>query len=75
MEKESKLEAKKNMSKRMQDRRIDIRLPPYQYQTIRELAKEYNTSLSMMIRTLLRKALDDVISENDEQENNISDSN
>lgn len=59
----------------MQDRRIDIRLPPYQYQTIRELAKEYNTSLSMMIRTLLRKALDDVISENDEQENNISDSN
>lgn len=62
-------------SSRKRDRRIDIRLPPYQYQTIQELASEYNTTLSVMIRTLLRKALDDVMNKNDERENNISDSN
>lgn len=62
-------------SSRKRDRRIDIRLPPYQYQTIQELANEYNTTLSVMIRTLLRKALDDVMNKNDERENNISDSN
>lgn len=62
-------------SNRKRDRRIDIRLPPYQYQAIQELASEYNTTLSVMIRTLLRKALDYVMNKNDERENNISDSN
>lgn len=55
-------------SKRTDDRRVDIRLPPYQYLTISELAREHGTTISMMIRALLKKSLDEIEKAEDEQE-------
>lgn len=50
-------------SKRSQDRRIDVRLPPYQHHTLVELAKAHKTSVSVMVRALLKKTLDEIIDE------------
>jgi predicted DNA binding CopG/RHH family protein len=62
-------------SNRKRERRIDIRLPPYQYQAITELAREHNAPVSTMIRVLLTKSLDEIIKKEDEQEDYLSDNN
>lgn len=63
-------------SKRTKERRVDIRLPPYQYHTLSELAKKHGTSLSVALRALLKKALDEIIDDNgdERQQGDISDS-
>lgn len=56
-------------SKRIRDRRVDIRLPPYQHRTLMELSKKHGTSLSTVIRALLKKSLDEIIDDNGDEKN------
>lgn len=50
-------------NKRRLNNKIDIRLPPYQYQKLLELSTEHNVSLSATVRALLKKVLDEIIDE------------
>lgn len=43
--------------------RIGVRLPPYIYFRLSELAEAHNVSLSVMFRALLKKSLDKILDE------------
>lgn len=43
--------------------RIGVRLPPYTYFRLSELAEAHNVSLSVMFRALLKKSLDKILDE------------
>ena len=44
--------------------RINVRLPPYIYFRLKEIADQHNTSLSVVYRALLQSALDKILDKN-----------
>lgn len=53
-------------SKREQDRHVGVRLSPYLYLRLTEMAKKYNATLSVVIRALLTRAIDEISIEKDD---------
>jgi predicted DNA-binding protein len=47
-------------SKREQDRHVGVRLSPYLHLRLTEMAKKYNATLSVVIRALLTRAIDEI---------------
>lgn len=53
-------------SKREQDRHVGVRLSPYLHLRLTEMAKKYNATLSVVIRALLTRAIDEISVEKDD---------
>lgn len=52
-------------SKRSKEQHVGVRLPPYIYHALTELAKKHEVSLSVVIRALLMRALEEIIGNED----------
>lgn len=53
-------------SKREQDRHVGIRLSPYLHLRLKEIAKKHDVTLSVVIRALLSRVIDEISVEKDD---------
>ena len=54
-------------SKREQDRHVGVRLSPYLHLRLTEIAKKHGATLSVVIRALLTRAVDEISIEKDDE--------